>query len=181
VSAFDMKTAAEAADGVTFPYIASTSEIQYRYPDDDPHSRETVTETSYESCSTKDSKFTLDHTLVVDNICSDCGSDVEHVVTTANQYTENDLSRHWCLGRLTRSDVTHRRANYLSENQAATTGTRTATFSYDQSIRAGDEKSCRLQVEASNVGTSQEVTKSHQFDEFGNVVSTSLVDAAGRS
>jgi len=171
-------------DGGVFPYVATTTEKQYRFPWDGvgalPLVR--VQKTTYTYGATASSKITGDPTRIEVLTSTNGGQDDLHTVVTNNTYAQNDVTTHWCLGRLTASTVTHTRPpDYLpGENLAPTSEERQATFGYDQTVRALGVKSCRLNHEVADVGTDFEITKDYRFDAFGNTDQTT-VSATGET
>lgn len=89
-----------------------------------------------------------------------------HVTTTSNTYT-NDATN-WCLGRLTDTVVTHSKSLGLSGNTGAQTITRHSTFTYNAAPR------CTLDRETIEPGTALEQWTDHNYDGYGNKISSTV-------
>lgn len=138
-----------------FPYVASTTERQFKF-----RSSETIRRTV--TASTVDEYGNATATTVT--VDDGAGGDV-HRVSTSNEY-QNWSDARWCLGRLMTTVATHERSDHGSGGDLG--ATRHSAFLYDQST-------CQLVREQIEPGNSQwRLQKDYDHDDLGNRISVSV-------
>lgn len=148
--------------GGVFPYQTSSTEVDYQYPNPNAGSLPpvvTATKTVY-VYNSEDVK-TGDPTQISVQVADNEDMNGAFSTITDNIYNQNEGERDWCLGRLTKSTVTH----ILPDGSSTS---KVAKFGYEEIERYNGLESCRLNYELTNEGASQQVEKLYVFDRFGN-------------
>lgn len=151
-------------NGRVFPYVASTDERKYPVlPSGSQPNAYQRTVTQYTGVNGVGHGYDSDGNAIEIRVTVDdgAGGDLHRVVTTNSYLAANYTD--WCLGRLSRSEAVHTRANYANGNTALVTlPARVATFEY----LTGSQ--CVLWKEHTEPGTGQALTKTYGYDAFGN-------------
>lgn len=165
-------------DGRKFPYVLTSTELKYpvRPSGTQPAAfKRTFTEYLNTAGGTTSPYDDAGNPLRIRVTVDDGANGDAHVVDTVNTYDTPDWTE-WCLGRLTRTAVTHTRKDYANGNTAPVSITRESTFEYYPAPK------CLLwkeHTEPTAAAGALRLTKTYTYDAFGNKASVHTSGGGG--